>query len=131
MIAVQLYGFRATIALAAARALAVALTGNGAPARDVSTRRRPIRARRPTIRVSDSRRDCTTPAKRRSAWSGSLHLPKPPGFAPVSHNDPRAPEYGSTNSDLAFSGNHLFVGNYNGINFYDIDNPARSSCGLR
>ncbi len=30
---------------------------------------------------------------------------------------------GSTNSDLAFSGNHLFVGNYNGINTYDIDNP--------
>jgi hypothetical protein len=35
--------------------------------------------------------------------------------------DPNA--YGSTNSDLAFSGNHMFVGNYNGINFYDIDNP--------
>ena len=34
-------------------------------------------------------------------------------------------QYGSTNSDLAFSGNHLFVGNYNGINFYDIDNPAK------
>ena len=32
---------------------------------------------------------------------------------------------GSTNSDLAFSGNHLFVGNYNGINFYDIDSPAK------
>jgi hypothetical protein len=31
--------------------------------------------------------------------------------------------YGSVNSDLAFSGNHLFVGNYNGINTYDIDNP--------
>ena len=36
-----------------------------------------------------------------------------------------ASQYGSTNSDLAFSGNHLFVGNYNGINFYDIDNPAK------
>ncbi len=64
-------------------------------------------------------------------------LPKPPGFAPVKP-DPNAPvpkagtpeaiaaarnQYGSTNSDLAFSGNHLFVGNYNGINFYDIDSP--------
>src|SRR5580692_5557184 len=40
----------------------------------------------------------------------------------------RAPaiDYGSTNSDLAFSGNHVFVGNYNGINFYDIDNPNQS-----
>jgi len=66
-------------------------------------------------------------------------LPKPPGFAPVPP-DPNVPEpkegtpearaaaaaqYGSTNSDLAFSGNHLFVGNYNGINFYDIDNPKQ------
>jgi len=66
-------------------------------------------------------------------------LAKPPGFAPVAP-DPNAPapkegspeaiaaaraRYGSTNSDLAFSGNHLFVGNYNGINFYDIDNPKQ------
>jgi hypothetical protein len=66
-------------------------------------------------------------------------LPKPPGFAPVPP-DPNVPApkegtpearaaaaaaYGSTNSDLAFSGNHLFVGNYNGINFYDIDNPKQ------
>src|SRR5580658_7971916 len=68
-----------------------------------------------------------------------ISLPKPPGFAPVAP-DPNAPvpkegspearaaaaaAYGSTNSDLAFSGNHLFVGNYNGINFYDIDNPKQ------
>jgi hypothetical protein len=66
-------------------------------------------------------------------------LPKPPGFAPVPP-DPNAPvpaagspeaiaaarnQYGSTNSDLAFSGHHLFVGNYNGINFYDIDSPMK------
>jgi len=69
-----------------------------------------------------------------------VSLPKPPGFAPVPV-DPHAPvpkagtpearaaaaaQYGSTNSDLAFSGNHLFVGNYNGINFYDIDNPKET-----
>lgn len=71
-------------------------------------------------------------------------LPKPPGFAPGNVIAPPAPppaavdpshpatptppaavQYGSTNSDLAFSGNHLFVGNYNGINTYDIDNPAQ------
>jgi len=70
-------------------------------------------------------------------------LPKPPGFAPGNFfpnlqpppppdeplkpgEPPHAPagKYGSTNSDLAFSGNHVFVGNYNGINFYDIDSPA-------
>jgi hypothetical protein len=76
-------------------------------------------------------------------------LQKPPGFAP----DPNAPEpppppnppanapaggrggrgptinTGMVNSDLAFSGNHLFVGNYFGINFYDIDNPAKIKLG--
>ena len=76
-------------------------------------------------------------------------IQKPPGFAP----DPNAPEpppppappanapaggrggrgptinTGSVNSDLAFIGNHLFVGNYNGINFYDIDNPAKVKLG--
>jgi hypothetical protein len=75
-------------------------------------------------------------------------LPKPPGFAPSSFvpnvapppEPPDPPEpgkpakpplvvYGSTNSDLAFSGNHLFVGNYNGINFYDIDSPAQVKLG--
>src|SRR5450432_312646 len=64
-------------------------------------------------------------------------LPKPPGFNTVvtptappeppqgsgRPSPPPAIQYGSTNSDLAFSGNHLFVGNYNGINFYDIDSP--------
>jgi hypothetical protein len=69
-------------------------------------------------------------------------LPKPPGFAPgdavaqapaaapaadeATPARPPAVQYGSTNSDLAFSGNHLFVGNYNGINFYDIDSPAKT-----
>jgi hypothetical protein len=71
-------------------------------------------------------------------------LPKPPGFAPGNFfpnlqpppppdeplkpgEPPHAPAgtYGSANSDLAFSGNHVFVGNYNGINFYDIDSPAK------
>jgi hypothetical protein len=64
-------------------------------------------------------------------------LPKPPGFDAVTNTPAREAEgdrpaqparisYGSTNSDLAFSGNHLFVGNYNGINFYDIDNPSKT-----
>ncbi len=71
-----------------------------------------------------------------------VSVPKPPGFAPgnaytsptpappppAPGDAPRPPanQYGSTNSDLAFSGNHLFVGNYNGINFYDIDNPGKA-----
>jgi hypothetical protein len=72
-------------------------------------------------------------------------LPKPPGFAPgddatsrpaapaaaeqtgdpARQGPPGGSQYGSTNSDLAFSGNRLFVGNYNGINFYNIEDPAK------
>jgi len=31
-----------------------------------------------------------------------------------------------TNSDLAFQGNHVFVGNYYGINIYDTTDPAKA-----
>lgn len=30
------------------------------------------------------------------------------------------------NSDLAFQGNHLFMGNFYGVNVYDISNPAKA-----
>ncbi len=32
-----------------------------------------------------------------------------------------------SNSDLAFQGNHLFQGNFYGINIFDISNPAKAS----
>ncbi len=32
-----------------------------------------------------------------------------------------------SNSDLAFQGNHLFLGNFYGVNIYDISNPAKAS----
>jgi hypothetical protein len=44
----------------------------------------------------------------------------PPPFDPVASN-----RLGFTNSDLAFSGNHAFVGNYHGFNTYDVERPAR------
>jgi hypothetical protein len=31
------------------------------------------------------------------------------------------------NSDLAFQGNHLFMGNFYGVNIYDISNPAKAT----
>jgi hypothetical protein len=78
-----------------------------------------------------------------------VSLPKPAGFAPdlasiaafdalpapppppAGTPPPRGPQtgpranYGGTNSDLAFGGTTLFVGNYNGINFYDISDPVK------
>jgi hypothetical protein len=67
-------------------------------------------------------------------------LPKPSAFTPpVETPDQPTPgaaaaaastaamrnQLNYANSDLAFGGNHLFVGNFYGINFYDIDNPAK------
>jgi hypothetical protein len=34
---------------------------------------------------------------------------------------------GFANSDMAFQGNHLFQGNFYGVNIYDISNPAKTS----
>ncbi len=31
------------------------------------------------------------------------------------------------NSDMAFQGNHLFLGNFYGVNFYDISDPSKAS----
>ncbi|HEY7783305.1 MAG TPA: hypothetical protein VIB00_01185 [Pyrinomonadaceae bacterium] len=36
-------------------------------------------------------------------------------------------ELGFGNSDIAFQGNHLFMGNYYGLNIYDISNPAKAT----
>jgi len=36
----------------------------------------------------------------------------------------RGNQLGFANTDLAFSGNRLFIGNYSGFNVYDIENPA-------
>jgi hypothetical protein len=72
-----------------------------------------------------------------AAWNMELvaNLPKPEGFEdalplgqrppePVA-GAPRTPpnpnQLSYTNSDLAFSGNHVVVGNYHGFNIYDIE----------
>ncbi|HEV8346330.1 MAG TPA: hypothetical protein VGQ16_07140 [Vicinamibacterales bacterium] len=46
--------------------------------------------------------------------------PGPPPFDPVASN-----RLGFTNSDLAFTGNHVIVGNYHGFNTYDVERPNR------
>jgi hypothetical protein len=48
------------------------------------------------------------------------HRNKPAGF--FDPNNPGA--FGFVNSDLAFEGDHAFVGNFNGFQIYDISNPA-------
>jgi hypothetical protein len=46
--------------------------------------------------------------------------PEPRPFDPVASN-----RLAFTNSDLAFSGNHVFVGNYHGFNTYDVERPTK------
>ncbi len=47
------------------------------------------------------------------------HLPKAPGFEDPSFS------LNSANSDLAFQGPHLFLGNFHGLNFYNVEDPRR------
>jgi hypothetical protein len=51
---------------------------------------------------------------------GGAARSNPPPFDPVAAN-----RLSFTNSDLAFAGNHVFVGNYHGLNTYDIERPNR------
>ncbi|MDQ3996100.1 MAG: hypothetical protein M3303_03675 [Gemmatimonadota bacterium] len=43
----------------------------------------------------------------------------------VSKSPPSGPFVGSTNSDIAFTGNYAIQGNYNGFQVWDISNPSR------
>jgi hypothetical protein len=51
----------------------------------------------------------------------------PPEPAPVPGTPPPPPARGSgfTNSDLAFFGTHVVVGNYHGFNIYDVENVRK------
>ena len=62
-------------------------------------------------------RDANAPADPNQP-NGDPNAPRP--FDPVASN-----RLGFTNSDLAFSGHHAFVGNYHGFNTYDVERPAR------
>src|SRR5260370_40767394 len=62
-----------------------------------------------------------------AAYDAAPAPPPPPESAPPARGPQSGPRanYGGTNSDLAFGGTSLFVGNYSGINFYDISDPAK------
>ena len=69
------------------------------------------------------------------APAGSISAPEPPppapGAPPPPPRDPNAPQpppppgSGFTNSDLAFSGQRIVVGNYHGFNTFNIENARR------
>jgi len=47
------------------------------------------------------------------------HLPRPAGLS----NPNTAGDSDFSNTDLAFTGDFAFVGNYHGFNIYDISDP--------
>jgi hypothetical protein len=59
------------------------------------------------------------------AAANAAPVPPPPDPHAPRGTGPRGPSYGGTNSDLGFSGKYLFSGNYYGLNFYDISEPAK------
>ncbi len=48
------------------------------------------------------------------------------GPAQPTEGPPPPPTLSYTNSDLAFSGEHLFMGNYHGFNIYNVEDPERA-----
>ena len=57
-----------------------------------------------------------------ASWNLELlvNVPRPDGF--YNPDDPGDSRF--VNSDMAYQGNLVFVGNYNGINIYDVSDPA-------
>ena len=53
----------------------------------------------------------------------TAHADKPAGF----FNPANPGDFGFVNSDLAFEGDHAFIGNFNGFQIYDISNPDSPS----
>jgi hypothetical protein len=65
----------------------------------------------------------TTPQEKAPAPAPPPMPAAAPGGAP---RPPRALQLGSTNSDLAFKDHYVIVGNYNGFNIYDVQNPEKA-----
>ena len=69
------------------------------------------------------------PAETASAEAKPPAQPPAPGQAPAPAAASGRPRRGGSlafaNSDMAFSGKHLFIGNFSGFNIYDISNPKK------
>jgi hypothetical protein len=73
--------------------------------------------------------DAKRPAGEPTGPERDPNLPEESDAPPKPGEKPRPEPSGLNfaNSDLAFSGNHLFMGNFNGFNVYDIANPKKPS----
>ena len=89
-----------------------------------SIRRRPRAS--PTAHAGRRRRR-RTPNRGSRGRNAGQHERQPPRSRrqPAAAASGRGGGLDFANSDLAFSGNHLFIGNFNGFNIYDIENPRK------
>ena len=55
--------------------------------------------------------------------AGGTAAPAPPRQGPPPFDPKAANQASFVNSDLAFTGRHMFVGNYHGFNIYDVEEP--------
>ncbi|MBW3571144.1 MAG: hypothetical protein KY467_08560 [Gemmatimonadetes bacterium] len=90
-------------------ALAAALLATGAQAQD---------ARDPRIGLRAGWGDAGEAIRNMQLVS---HTDRPAGF----FNPGNMADFGLANTDMAFAGNRLFIGSYNGFQVYDISDPAR------
>jgi hypothetical protein len=71
----------------------------------------------PETNEAETRKPTTTPGQKPGEPSSSTTEKPPPG---------RGSALNFANSDLAFRGDHLFIGNFSGFNIYDIENPTKT-----
>jgi hypothetical protein len=70
--------------------------------------------------------DPTPPEKDRTGRSNEDDQPETGKPAPEPPSGSRSSGLNFANSDLAFKGEHLFAGNFNGFNTYDIEDPKHA-----
>ena len=57
------------------------------------------------------------------------NAPPPPPPDPNAPPSPQANMLGFANSDLAFAGNHVFMGSFHGFTTYDVERPTKPKFG--
>ena len=99
------------------RAPSLSAASRGAVVAAIRLRRCPARRRRPRLRPPD---------RPRVGLRGSIDAAEASWNLKVVSKTPPSDKFvGTTNSDLAFTGNYAIQGNYNGYQIWDISNPSQ------
>src|ERR1700716_3559141 len=112
--------------------LAVAIAGAQAPADPRVGLKAGLRAAGEAARGREKIASLSSPAgffDPKAPAGGPTPPERDPKLPPPDPNEPPDPRFANflafANSDLAFSGTHLFMGSFHGFNTYDIERPAK------